>query len=103
VIELLRARGTLKAAWAGWVFPILAIAGSIILLFHEHTGGMHGAGHMERMARIQTQHLSYTTAGFGIGLTKGLSEIKTNWQGVFAKLWPSLMIILGVLLMFYVE
>lgn len=103
VIEILRARGSLKAAWAGWVFPVLAIAGSVILLFHEHTGGMHGAGHMERMARIQTQHLSYTTAGFGIGLTKGLSEIKTNWQGVFAKLWPSIMIILGVLLMFYVE
>jgi putative copper resistance protein D len=103
VIEVLRARGSLKAAWAGWVFPILAIAGSVILLFHDHTGGMHGAGHMERMARIQTQHLSYTVAGFGIGLTKGLSEIKTNWQGVFAKLWPSIMIILGVLLMFYVE
>ena len=60
VIEVLRARGSLKAAWAGWVFPVLAIAGSVILLFHEHTGGMHGAGHMERMARIQTQHLSYT-------------------------------------------
>jgi putative copper resistance protein D len=103
VIEFLRARGTLKAAWAGWVFPIVAIAGSIILLFHEHRGGMHGAGHMERMARIQTEHHTYTAAGFGIGLTKGLSEIKTNWQPVFNKLWPSIMIVLGVMLMFYVE
>jgi putative copper resistance protein D len=103
VIEFLRARGTLKAAWAGWVFPVVAIAGSIILLFHEHRGGMHGAGHMERMARIQTEHHSYTAAGFGIGLTKGLSEIKTNWQPVFNKLWPSIMIVLGVMLMFYVE
>ena len=103
VIEFLRARGTLKALWAGWVFPVLAIAGSIILLFHDHQGGMHGAGHMERMARIQNEHLSYTAAGFGIGLTKGLSELQTNWQGLFAKLWPSIMIVLGVLLMFYVE
>jgi copper resistance protein D len=103
VIEFLRARGTLKALWAGWVFPVLAIAGSIILLFHEHQGGMHGAGHMERMARIQHEHLSYTATGFGIGLTKGLSELHTDWRGIFAKLWPSLMIVLGVLLMFYVE
>lgn len=103
VIEFLRARGSLKAAWAGWVFPLVAIAGSIILLFHEHHGGMHGAGHMERMARIQTEHHTYTATGFGIGLTKGLSEIKTNWQPVFNKLWPSMMIALGVLLMFYVE
>jgi putative copper resistance protein D len=103
VIEMLRVRGTLKAAWSAWVFPVLAIAGSIILLFHEHAGGMHGANHMEVMARIQHQHMSYLAAGLGIGLTKGLSEIKTGWQGLFAKLWPSIMIVLGVLLMFYVE
>jgi len=103
VVEFLRARGSLKAAWAGWVFPVVAIAGSIILLFHEHRGGMHGAGHMERMARIQSEHHSYTAAGFVIGLTKGLSEIKTNWQPLFNKLWPSIMIVLGVMLMFYVE
>jgi copper resistance protein D len=102
-IEFLRARGSLKAAWAGWVFPIVAIAGSLILIFHEHRGGVHGAGHMERMARIQSQHHTYTAAGFGIGLTKGLSEIKTSWQPLFNKLWPSIMIVLGVLLMFYVE
>jgi hypothetical protein len=27
-IEFLRARGSVKAAWAGWVFPVVAIAGS---------------------------------------------------------------------------
>jgi copper resistance protein D len=103
VIEFLRANGRLKAAWAAWVFPVLAVAGSIILLFHEHNGGMHGAHHMETMARIQSEHHSYTAAGFGIGLTKGLSEIKTTWQPIFEKLWPSIMIVLGVMLMFYVE
>ncbi len=103
VIEMLRARGTLKAAWSAWAFPVLAIAGSLILIFHDHRGGMHGPGHMERMVRIQHEHMSYMAAGFGIGLTKGLSEVKTGWQGLFAKLWPSIMIVLGVLLMFYVE
>ena len=103
VIEFLRARGSLKAAWAAWAFPVLAIAGSIILIFHDHRAGMHGSDHMERMARIQNQHHSYMAAGLGIGLTKGLSELQTGWQGIFAKLWPSLMIVLGVLLMFYVE
>lgn len=103
IIEFLRARGTLRAAWAGWVFPALAIVGSVILMFHEHVGGMHGAGHMERMARIQHQHLSYTISGFAIGLTKGLSEVPSVWRAAFEKIWPSLMIILGVLLMFYVE
>jgi len=73
------------------------------VLNYLRSGGMHGAGHMERMVRIQSQHLSYTAAGFGIGLTKGLSELKTKWQGIFAKLWPSIMIVLGVLLMFYLE
>ncbi len=51
VIEILRARGSLKAAWAGWVFPILAIAGSVILhvprAHRRHarcrTHGTHGA------------------------------------------------------------
>jgi putative copper resistance protein D len=103
VIEFLRANGRLKAAWSGWVFPLLAIAGSAILLFHEHRGGMHGAHHMETIERIQMQHHSYTAAGFAIGLTKGLSELHTSWQPVFAKVWPSVMIGLGVLLMFYVE
>jgi hypothetical protein len=103
VIEFVRARGSLKAAWAGLVFPFVAIAGSIILLFHEQSAGSYGASHMKRMARIQTEHHTYTAAGFGIGLTKSFSEIKTNWQPRFNKLWPSIMIVLGVMLMFYVE
>jgi hypothetical protein len=41
-IEFLRARGSVKAAWAGWVFPVVAIAGSLILIFHEHRGGSIG-------------------------------------------------------------
>jgi hypothetical protein len=103
VIEFLRASGRLRAAWSGWVFPVLAIAGSVILLFHDHRAGMVGPNPMETMERIQMQHHSYTAAGFTIGLTKGLSELPTRWAPIFAKVWPSVMIGLGVLLMFYVE
>lgn len=102
-IEFERARGRLLAAWSGWVFPLVAICGSILLIFHQHEGGMVGEHHMETMARIQSQHLSYTACGLGIGLTKGLSELERARAGFFAKLWPLFLVTLGVLLMFYKE
>lgn len=102
-IEWQRARGALTATWSAWVFPSLAIAGSVLLLFHEHQGGMHGPDHVKLMARIQSQHLHFSLAGIGVGLTKGLSDVETRWQGVFRTLWPSLMILLGIMLMFYRE
>jgi hypothetical protein len=102
-VEWQRARGALKAAWSGWIFPLIAIAGSVILIFHEHEGGMAGEHHMETMARIQSEHMSYTISGLAIGLSKGLSELKAGPTQIFAKLWPSLMILLGVLLIFYRE
>ena len=64
---------------------------------------MHGAHHMETMEHIKAEHLSFSIAGGGVALTKGLSEIRGRWQGVFQKVWPSLMIVLGILLMFYTE
>jgi hypothetical protein len=102
-IEWQRARDVLKAAWSGWVFPILAIGGSVLLLFHQHEAGMHGPDHMELMARIQSQHVSYSLTGIGVGLSKGLSEVETRRQGFFCRLWPLLMVVLGILLMFYRE
>jgi len=103
VIEWQRVRGVLNWAWSGWVFPALAIGGSVLLLFHRHEAGMHGPNHMELMARIQSEHLSYAMAGIGVGLVRGLAEVKTRLQGGFGRMWPLLMITLGVLLMFYRE
>ncbi len=103
VIEICRARGILQATWWAWIFPILAALGAGLLLFHVHSAGMAGPNHMERMASIQSQHLSYAISGFGIALTKGLSETSTKWQPFFLKLCPALMMVLGALLMVYVE
>jgi hypothetical protein len=103
VIEWQRARGALTAAWSAWVFPVLAIGGSVLLLFHQHAGGMHGPNHMERMARIQSEHLSYSIAGIGLALTRSLSEIETHWQKAFSRSWPVMMMVLGILLILYRE
>lgn len=103
VIEWQKARGALTAAWTKWVFPVIAIVGSVLLIFHQHEGGMVGEHHMETMARIQTQHMSYLACGLGIGLANGLSGVNTRLNGIFGRIWPVLMVMLGVLLMFYRE
>ena len=103
VVEVQRARGILKSAWVGWLFPVLACCGSVMLLFHEHHSGIHGPAHMTTMARIQAEHFKFAATGFSIGFFKGLSEIHTRWQVIFARLWSLLMIALGVLLMLYTE
>ena len=102
-IEIQRARGVLKAAWAAWAFPVLAAAGSILLLFHEHHSGMHGPDHMAAMQSIQSQHRAFSITGFSIGFSKALSEVRTGWRSIFANLWPVLLIVLGVLLILYTE
>ena len=103
VIELLRARGTLKAGWWGYVFPAIAMVGSVILLFHDHQGHAHGADHMEVMRRIQSEHLGFAVTGFGIALTKGLAETPSAWRAFFKRLFPTLLLVLGALLLVYVE
>jgi len=64
---------------------------------------MHGPDHMTVMARIQAEHTSFAAAGFGIGVFKGLSELPSRWQLIFARLWSLVMIVLGVLLLLYTE
>lgn len=103
VVEIGRVRERFKGVWVVWVFPVLAVAGSLLLLFHSHNAGMLGPNHMAIMARIQAEHLSYALTGFGIGLVKGLAEVNSSWQIVFARLWPTLMVVLGVLLVCYAE
>jgi hypothetical protein len=102
-VELVRASNKLTALWTAWVFPVCAVAGSVLLLFHSHDAGMHGPDHPATMARIQMQHLSYSGVGLVIGVSRGLAEVHNKWQSVFNKVYLVLMILLGVLLMAYVE
>lgn len=102
-VELQRARGKLKSLWSAWAFPVFGMVGAILLLFHHHSAGMHGAHHMETMEHIKAEHLGFAIVGGGVALTKGISEIDGRWQGLFNKVWPTLMIVLGILLLLYTE
>jgi hypothetical protein len=102
-IELQRAHGMLKASWSGWVFPLVAAAGSLMLLFHDHQTGMSGPNHMELMHRIQSQHVKFAVTGLGIALSKGLAETPFEWRPLFERLYPTLLVVLGALLLVYLE
>jgi hypothetical protein len=41
--------------------------------------------------------------GFSFCLSKALSEVRTSWRSIFAKVWPLLLIVLGALLVLYKE
>jgi hypothetical protein len=101
-IEMMRASGRLKAAWSAWVFPVVAMGGAILLLFHHH-GGMHGPDAMQTMVRVKHQHARFAEAGAGAAVSKGLAETSAKWYGFFSKLWPLFMIALGVMLLMYTE
>lgn len=102
-IELARARNRLKARWMAWAFPVVAASGSILLLFHSHGAAGHTPEHMAIMRHIQSEHLSFAITGFGIAAASGLAEIPSRWQTTFHRIWPTLLIVLGVLLIFYTE
>jgi len=101
--ELQKARGRWKTRLATWFFPVVAVAGAILLLFHAHTGDMQAPHAMAAMERIQTQHRWFATAGLGVAVANGLAGTPHKWQLLFRRVWPALMMILGVLLMAYTE
>jgi len=102
-VELQRARGRLRAAWANWFFPVVGVVGAILLLFHVHSGDMQAPHAMETMERIQKQHRWFAATGLGVALANGLAGTPQKWQQLFKKAWPALLIVLGVLLTQYTE
>lgn len=102
-VELQRARGRFKAPWLAWIFPVLSVGGAILLLFHQHGAGMHGPNHMAVMEHIQNQHRAFAATGVGIAMSKRLSDMDLPSYRFFSKLCPLLMIVLGILLIFYTE
>ncbi len=102
-VELQKARGRLKAQWATWFFPVVGVAGAILLLFHVHSGDMQAPHAMETMEHIQKQHRWFAATGLGVALANGLAGRPQKWQQLFKKAWPVLLIVLGVLLAQYTE
>jgi copper resistance protein D len=103
LIELRRTRGDLRSTWSAWAFPVVAVTGSIMLFFHDHHASMAVPNHMQMMHRIQSQHVSFALTGFGIALSKGLAESQHTWRSFFERLFPTLLIVLGALLLVYTE
>jgi hypothetical protein len=101
-VAALRTNGRLRAAWSAWLFPVLALGGAIMLLFHHH-GGMHGPDAMQTMVRVQHQHLRFAGVGAGVAVAKGVADTSEKLRPLFDKLWPLFMIALGVLLLLYTE
>jgi copper resistance protein D len=102
-VEFQRAKGRFRGVWPTLLFPVLAIAGTILLLFHVHSGDMNAPDAMKVMAHIQTQHRWFAAAGLGIAVTKGLAETTHKGHQVLKRTWPALLTVLGVLLMAYTE
>ncbi|HXN28526.1 MAG TPA: hypothetical protein VN902_15475 [Candidatus Acidoferrales bacterium] len=102
VVATMRASGRLRAAWSAWLFPVLALGGATLLLFHHH-GGMHGPDAMQTMVRVQQQHLRFAGVGAGVAVAKGVADSSEKWRPLFDRLWPLFMIALGVLLLLYTE
>jgi hypothetical protein len=103
LFEYGRARGYVRGTWSAFVFPALGVIGALMLLVHPHGGGQHTPEHMASMVLIQNQHLMFTIVGVGIALAKALSEVSWGAGKFFLRVWPSLMLVLGVMLMFYAE
>ena len=102
-VELQRVRGRFKGIWSALFFPVVAMAGAIVLLFHVHGGDMSAPNAMATMRHIELQHRWFAAAGFGIAVAKGLAEIPQKWQMAFKRTWPALLTVLGILLMTYTE
>jgi putative copper resistance protein D len=102
-VEFQRARGRLKSPWVTWFFPVVGAAGAVLLLFHVHSSDMQSPHAMETMVHIQRQHHWFASMGLGVALANGLAETPQKWQQIFRKVWPALLITLGILLVLYTE
>jgi len=104
--EVQRARGRLNSPWAAFVFPVLGVAGAVLLLFHVHSGDMQAPNAMDAMENIQKQHRWFAATGMGIALANGVAGLTKapQWIQRFCKTaWPVLLIVLGLLLTQYTE
>ena len=105
LVEYLRARNQLRAQWTIALFPAMAAAGAMLLLFHSsavHAGGMDAAAHLA-MQKIELQHIGFAAVGFGIALTKAIADTGRFQARLMRILFALLLVLLGGLLITYTE
>jgi hypothetical protein len=103
-VEFVRVRRDLTSLWVSSIFPVLAGAGALLLLFHVHGGHsqMTAEAHLT-MQKIEKQHLAFATTGFGIALSKGIADVGRFQPRLMRTLFAVLMCVLGILLLTYTE
>jgi hypothetical protein len=94
VVEGLRAAGYLRAVAWRYAFPLVGVFGGVYLFFHFHDGGFH-------LDRIYLQHAAMGAASLGVAVTVLLSRRRPVVQ--LRRLWPVLLLFLGLILLVYSE
>ena len=95
----------LRAKWIIALFPAIAAAGALLLLFHPsaaYVGGMDVAVHLA-MQKIEHQHIGFAAVGFGIALTKAIADTGRLQARLMRILFALLMVLLGGHLSTYTE
>src|SRR5204862_2038047 len=96
-------RGRFKKELLAFLFPLAALAGSALLVFHNHYGDMSAANAVETMRQVEKQHARFAATGLAIALTSVLAEWTRRYQELCRRSWPVLLMVLGVLLITYTE
>jgi len=106
VVEFVRVRRKVPSVWLSSIFPALAGLGALLLLFHPHATdvgmGMDAESHLAMM-KIQRQHVGFAVSGFGIAVSKAVSDVGRFRPGLMRNLFAVFMVLLAVLLITYTE
>jgi putative copper resistance protein D len=104
VAEFVRVRRNLRSVWLSSIFPVLAGAGALLLLYHspQAHAGLGPEAHLS-MEKVEHQHVGFAITGFGIALTKALADIGTFRPRLMRNLFAVLMTVLAILLLTYTE
>lgn len=103
-VEFVRIRKRLQSVWVSSIFPMLAAAGALLLLYHDPTAHADaGPNAHATMMAVQHQHVGFAIAGFGVALTKGIADVGKFKPRLFRNLFAVMMVILAGLLLTYTE
>lgn len=126
VLEFQRARGKLGKFLSTWSFPMLAVFGAVLLIFHRHTlmaspemtqamKGMEGMGGSPEamghgshtmtatMMKIQREHIRFSVVGAGVAISKFLYDAAFWKNRVLPFISQACISILGIMLLLYAE